>query len=99
MNENLKKFLDVLNKDKAIQEKFAVAKSQEEAFKIASAIQSGYTFEEFKEAMTAVQKSIKGELSDKDLDAVAGGAWGSKMPTYSWSDVGSNLIGIFGFFK
>jgi predicted ribosomally synthesized peptide with nif11-like leader len=74
MNVNLKKFLDVLNKDKAVQEKFAAAKSPEEAFEIAAAIQGGYTFEELKDAMVAIQQSIKNELSDKDLDAVAGGA-------------------------
>lgn len=77
MNENLKKLFEVLKADENISEKFSVCKTPEEAYQTAQEIVDGYSFEEFKQAMTEIDKLAKkesGELSEADLEGVAGGS-------------------------
>ena len=75
MNENIKAFLKKVNADKELQAKFEAVRDPEEAYKLASSIQSGFTKEEFVATMTKIKEASEtlGELKDDDLVKVAGG--------------------------
>ncbi|MGN0649298.1 MAG: Nif11-like leader peptide family RiPP precursor [Oscillospiraceae bacterium] len=66
-------FIEKMSKDEALAKKLSECKAPEEAYEVAK--EAGLTddFEAFKTIMTAVNKRIKGELSDDELDDVAGG--------------------------
>ncbi|MGN0649299.1 MAG: Nif11-like leader peptide family RiPP precursor [Oscillospiraceae bacterium] len=68
-----KEFIEKKSKDEVVTKKMESCKSPEEAYEVAK--EAGLTddFETFKAVMTAVNKRIKGELSDDELDYVAGG--------------------------
>ncbi len=76
MNENLKRLFEKIKNNKALIEKFKVCKTDEEAYTVATSIADGYTIEEFKEITTKIYNAVKNsnsELSDEDLNQVAGG--------------------------
>ena len=75
MNENIQKFLKRLSEDPEVAAKFNAVKDPDEAYTIASSIQDGFTKEEFMAAVEAIKASMQssGELSDEDLNKVAGG--------------------------
>lgn len=82
MNKNLNKLFEVLKDDMQATERFSDCKSPEEAYQLAQEFAGGYSFEEFKQAMTAVNRLAKkesGELSEEDLKGVAGGSGGSDL--------------------
>ncbi|MGN0648807.1 MAG: Nif11-like leader peptide family RiPP precursor [Oscillospiraceae bacterium] len=66
-------FIEKMSKDEALAKKLEACKTPEEAYEAAK--EAGLTddIEKFKTIMTAVNKKIKGELSDEELDNVAGG--------------------------
>ncbi|MGN0648812.1 MAG: Nif11-like leader peptide family RiPP precursor [Oscillospiraceae bacterium] len=68
-------FVEKMSKDEALAKKMSECKSPEEAYETAK--EAGLTddIETFKAVMTAVNKKVKGELSDDELDDVAGGQW------------------------
>ncbi len=73
MSENMKKFLELVSKDETLKQKMQAFKDMEPA----DAISAGITLAkelgiELTEADFAKEKSA-GELSDDELDAVAGG--------------------------
>ena len=76
----IKEFFEKMTRDEALCKKLGACKTPEEAYAIAR--ETGLTddFETFTSVMTAVNKQIKGELSDDELDAVAAGSddgdWG-----------------------
>lgn len=88
MNEALKKFIEMLAKDSALQEKMVNCKSEEEAYAIAREKVEGFSKEEFQSAMADIQKgySTDTELTEGDLEEVSGG-----ISTPSWVAIG---IGI-----
>lgn len=91
MNENLKKLFDEIQKDESLVEKFKNCKTAEEAYAVATAVADGYTIEEFKEIMMKIDRTVKntnGELSDDDLDHVAGG-----LSTGDWLLIGGSVAG------
>ena len=69
-----KEFFEKTTKDEALCKKLEACKTPEEAYAIAR--ETGLTdeLETFTSVMTAVNKQIKGELSDDELDAVAAGS-------------------------
>ncbi len=76
MSENMKKFLELVSKDETLKQKMQAFKDMEPA----DAISAGITLAkelgiELTEADFAKEKSA-GELSDEELDAVAGGDCG-----------------------
>ena len=74
MNENIKKFLEKLSLDQEAQAKFLATKDPDEAYRLASAIQDGFTKEEFIAAMEEMAKEAKlDEINDNDLNTLAGG--------------------------
>lgn len=66
-------FIEKMASDEAFAKKLEGCKSPEEAYEVAK--EAGLTddIESFKAVMTAVNTQIKGELSDDELDNVAGG--------------------------
>ncbi|WP_347489114.1 Nif11-like leader peptide family RiPP precursor [Desulfoscipio sp. XC116] len=76
MTEAMKSFIEKLGKDEALQNKLKACKSPEEAFEVAKGAVDGLSFDEFTSTMKKLNESItknKGELSDDDLEQVAGG--------------------------
>ncbi|MGN0649302.1 MAG: Nif11-like leader peptide family RiPP precursor [Oscillospiraceae bacterium] len=66
-------FIKKMTNDEALSKKMSECKAPEEAYEVAK--EAGLTddIESFKAVMTAVNKQLKGELSDDELDNVAGG--------------------------
>ena len=74
MNENIKKYLEKVANDPELVAKLNAIKDPEEAYKIASSLQEGFTKEEFFSAMDKMAEDIKNnDLSDEDLKNIAGG--------------------------
>ncbi len=76
MTEAMKGFLEKLAKDEALQEKLKACKSPEEAFEVAKGTVDGLSFDDFTATMKKVNEAFtkgNGELSDDDLEQVAGG--------------------------
>ena len=73
MNENIKLLLEKLNKDESIVAKLKEIRDPDEAYKLVSSVQGGFSKEEFIEAMQKLGGSGEGELSDADVAAAAGG--------------------------
>lgn len=88
MNENLKQVLSKVGEMPEIQEKLKNAGSLDEVYEIMQSVQSGYTLDEFKAAMTELKEAKTEELSDEDLEGVAGGSYHG----YSPEDIGKTVI-------
>ena len=74
MNETLKIFLQKLNEDEALAAKLGACKSEDEAYAVASAVQDGFTKEEFVALMNTVNQAYNdGDISREDLAKVGGG--------------------------
>lgn len=73
MNENIKALLEKLSKDEGALAKLQAVKSADEAYELVSAIQGGFTKEEFVETMEKLKAAGEGELSDDEVSAAAGG--------------------------
>ena len=75
MNENIKLFLKKVSENKELAEKFSAVKNPDEAYELASSIQSGFSKQEFFDAMLKIQSAVNtfNELSNEDLAKVAGG--------------------------
>lgn len=76
MNKNLIPLFEQIAKDAELVEKFKQCKKAEEAYELALTVAQGYTLDEFKEIMTKIDQQAKlsgGELTEADLDGVAGG--------------------------
>jgi predicted ribosomally synthesized peptide with nif11-like leader len=67
--EDAKKFIEKFYSDKTLREKMKAAQNDEEKKKIAKDLGLSFTKEEFEKAYRASK-----ELSDEELDAVAGGS-------------------------
>ena len=88
MNENLKQVLSKVEEMPEVQEKLKNAESLEAVYEILQSVQSGYTLDEFKAAMKGLKEANTEELSDEDLDGVAGGA----THGYTVSDIGETIV-------
>ena len=75
MNENIKALFEKLSKDEAVLAKLKEIKDPDEAYKLVSAIQGGFTKEEFFEAAKKINTAAEGELSDEEVSAAAGGGF------------------------
>ncbi|MBQ9612632.1 MAG: Nif11-like leader peptide family RiPP precursor [Lachnospiraceae bacterium] len=75
MNENIKLFLEKLDKDPEAAAKMSAIRDPEEAYAFASSMQDGFTKEEFLSAMEELKTAMKNneELTDEDLNKIAGG--------------------------
>ena len=68
-----KEFFEKMASDEALAKKMSECKAPEEAYEVAKEAGLTDNIETFQAVMTAVNKQIKGELSDDELDNVAGG--------------------------
>lgn len=73
MNENIKAFLEKLSADQELQTKFSQIKDVDEAYALASSIQSGFTKDEFITEMTKIKEAMEEDLTDADLAKSSGG--------------------------
>ena len=75
MNENLEKFFQKVSADEKIQAKMKSFTDIDEAYEYATTVQDGYSKEEFEAVMVEITKgsTINDEISDDDLENVAGG--------------------------
>ena len=76
MNENFKKFLDKVENDQELQAKFARLRDPEDAYKLASSLQEGFTREEFITEMKRLFEEAAKDVSEEDIAKVAGGSIG-----------------------
>ena len=72
MNESIKKFLEKLAQDPELIAKLSAIQDPDEAYKLASSVQDGFTREEFITAMKEIA-AADGDLTDADLKKFAGG--------------------------
>ena len=94
MKEEMKLFLQKMVEDEELMQKMKACKSSKEAYAIASSVQDGLAFEEFKETMTQIYNlsEQEGILSDEDLAKAAGG--GSDEERLSWGvTISTSFIG------
>ena len=73
MNENIKKFLEKVEQSPELQAQFAQISDPEEAYKLASTIQDGFTKDEFIAEMKKSYEETIQDLSDEDIAKIAGG--------------------------
>ena len=73
MNENIRLFLEKMAADQELQARFSQITDPDEAYAMASSVQSGFTKEEFIETMTAIREAMNEDLSDEDMAKSAGG--------------------------
>ena len=73
MNENIKAFLEKLSADPELQARFSQITDPDEAYTLASSIQTGFTKEEFIIEMSKIKETMEENLSDVDLARVSGG--------------------------
>ncbi len=71
MNENVLNLLKKLEGNPELEKNLSECKDPEKAYELLDGKSAGVTFEEFKEAM--ISFNTDAELSDDDLDNVAGG--------------------------
>ena len=68
MNENIKKFMQKVAADEALQAKMKSFTDLDSAYEFASSIQDGFTKEEFSEAMSDMKKRI--DTGSDELDGL-----------------------------
>lgn len=103
MSDAMKQFLEILSKDETLQEQMKNCKSPEEAFSVAGAVAGELEEKEFYDIMTKIrelaEKRQSGELSDDDLDLVAGGfATPETMEYIGYAMAGVTAAAIFAAF-
>ena len=72
MNKSIQKFLEKVEQDPALLAKMRAIQDPDEAYKVASSVQDGFTKEEFMSAMKELL-AANADLSDDDLNKFAGG--------------------------
>ena len=73
MNENIKIMLEKLANDVELQQNFGNIATPDEAYAFACSIHGGYTKEEFIETMQALRDLQDADVTDEDLNKIAGG--------------------------
>jgi predicted ribosomally synthesized peptide with nif11-like leader len=94
VNENIVKFLEKVANDEELQAKMQKATNPDEAYAIASGVQDGFTKEEFVEAMKELNAQTDQEVSDDDLEQVAGGKINNVSRYTKSVDISINLRSI-----
>lgn len=102
MNEKLMELLEVLKENEELQAKVKNAKNIDEVYAVTTQYVDGYTVKELEEGLKFIKVQISSdELSDEDLEMVAGGSKeGSRKKVQdlyvntTWQDVGEALKDI-----
>ncbi len=95
MNEKLMILLEEIQKNEELQEKLRGCNNIEEMYEVSTKYVDGYTMEELKTSLSIANSNLSEELSDEDLEMVAGGSKGNigkmiKNPP-KWKDIGEDL--------
>lgn len=85
MNESIKVFLEKMAADSELQARFSQIKDPDEAYELASSIQSGFTKEEFVTEMTKIKEAMDEDLTDDDLAKSSGGDAGDVVASVTVS--------------
>lgn len=83
MNEKLMELLEEVQKNEELQAKVKEVKTVEELYSITTQYVDGYSLDELKEGLKFIKSQASesnGELSDEDLEMVAGGSITNKQP-------------------
>ena len=72
MNENVKKCMEKVAQDSELTAKLSAIQDPDEAYRLASSVQDGFTKEEFIAAMKELT-AVNGDLTDADMKKFAGG--------------------------
>lgn len=73
MNESIKALLEKVSEDADLQAKFSQIKDLDEAYALASSVQSGFTKEELVSEMNKIKEAMEENLTDEDMARSAGG--------------------------
>ncbi len=90
-NGNIKKFLEKISEDQELQAKFSKIRDPEEAYKLASSVQDGFTKEEFIAEMKKLYEEVTKDLSEEDMAKLAGGENWAENISQTW--VSLTIIG------
>ncbi len=98
-NENIKKFMEKVANDKQLLAKLSRIRDSDEAYKVASDVQDGFTKEEFvAEMKKAYDESMK-DLSEEDMVKMAGGLDQETKESITYAATGGSaatiVIGAF----
>lgn len=90
MNEKIKAVLRKIAADPELVARLNACQNPDEAYKLASSLQDGFTQEEFVSAMKDLDAAVKADdLSDADLEKIAGGGTSELVLSFGVSVVGS----------
>ena len=92
MNENIKKFLEKVEASPDLQAQFSKIRDPEEAYKLASSVQDGFTKDEFISEMKKLYEAQIADLTDEDIAKIAGGE--AKTTVVEYTIVGSVLSSL-----
>ncbi len=84
MNENIKKLLEKAAQDPELAAKMSAIQDPDEAYKLASSVQGGFTREEFITAMKELA-ALNSDLTNDDLKKFAGGDGADQMASVGLS--------------
>ena len=73
MNENIKAFLEKVAASPDLQAQLSQIRNPDEAYKLATSVQDGFTKDEFVSEMTKIYEAQVADLSEEDISKVAGG--------------------------
>lgn len=99
MNENLKLLFEKIGEDSELLAKLQTITDPDEAYELLSNVQGGYTKEEFVDAMKQIQEiqtANNGDLSDEDLEKLAGGISWEESVSYTVTAAVSGAAGGVG---
>lgn len=74
MNEKIKVLLEEMNKNEKLQKEIKGTKDLDSLYAVTTKYVDGYTKDELKEVIEKLKSADSTELSDNDLEAVAGGS-------------------------
>lgn len=94
MNENIRLFLEKISKDEESLAKMQSITDPDEAYAFAASIQDGFTKEEFIDTMNKLHAAQNGEISDEDLEKLAGGVSWEESVSYTVTAVVSGASAI-----
>ncbi|MGN0648821.1 MAG: Nif11-like leader peptide family RiPP precursor [Oscillospiraceae bacterium] len=87
-------FIEKLAKDEALAKKMECCKCPDEAFAVAKEVGLTDDIESFKTVMTAVNKHINDELSDDELEIIAGGMSDTAVNVIKYTIDGVVIVGF-----
>ena len=88
MNENIKAFLEKVAASPDLQAQLSQIRNPDEAYKLATSVQDGFTTDEFVSEMKKLYEAQTVDLSDEDIAKVAGGGGSDVINTVVASGVG-----------